>query len=102
MSATPFESGEHNPYREPFDANQAIPSLLFLRDRNHFHKTFPKLVVKNAELISLFAYPLSGGFKNWTLLPCIIIPKLLRLETYLLPLVGKYMAFRMLVVVERK
>ena len=101
LEANPFISGQHNPSREPFDANQAIPTLLFLYENERFHKIFSKLLIRSTQLISLFAYPLSGGFRWWGLLPCKLIPPLLRLERYLLPLVGKYMAFRMLVVVQR-
>ena len=101
LEANPFVSGQHNPCREPFDANQAIPTLLFLHENERFHKVFSKLLIRSTQLISLFAYPLSGGFRRWGLLPCKLIPPLLQLERCLLPLVGKYMAFRMLVVVER-
>jgi hypothetical protein len=51
--------------------------------------------------LSLFAYPLSGGFKGWSLLPKIVAPLILRAEKYLLPAIGHLMAFRILVVLEK-
>ena len=101
LKADPFGLGVHDPCREPFDANQAVPTLLFFREYKRFHKTFSNLRVKHLCLTSFFAYPLSGGFRQWSLLPTKITAPLLQLESFLSPLLGKYMAFRMLVVVER-
>lgn len=101
LTIDPFVLGAHDPCREPFDANQAIPTLLFLCQYDRFHEKFPELRIKDTRLTSLLAYPLSGGFRQWSLLPDIMASPLLRLESFLLPIVGKYMAFRMLVVVEK-
>ncbi len=100
MKANPFAFGQRDPCRDPFDANQAIPTLLFLRENERFHRAFPNLMIQRTDLLSLFAYPLSGGFRWWSLLPNKLIPSLLRLEKRLLPAVGKYMAFRMLAVIQ--
>jgi hypothetical protein len=50
---------------------------------------------------SLFAYPLSGGFKQWTLIPEFLVDPVLKVEDWLLPLLGPVMAFRLLGVLER-
>ncbi len=71
--------------RHPFDANQAIPTLLFFKHRARFEKQFPSLRVVRLERLSLLAYPLSGGFQPWSLISAGICRILLLLENQLLP-----------------
>lgn len=87
--------------RDPYDANQAVPWLIFGTHRRRFERMFPLLSVRSSTLLSLAAYPLSGGFKSWSLLPNFLLRPLISLEDRLLPVVGSLAAFRMLVVVER-
>jgi SAM-dependent methyltransferase len=103
LSADPFASAEPDPGRDPFDANQAIPTLLFCRasGRERFAKLFPGLVLSSREWFSLFAYPLTGGFKPWSLIPAGAVAPMLRLEQALSPILGGLMAFRLFVVLER-
>jgi hypothetical protein len=54
------------------------------------------------ELLSPFAYPLSGGYRPWCLLPERFVEPVLRLENRLTPTLGPLMAFRMLLVIERR
>jgi len=75
--------------------------LLFGRYRQRLAAEFPELVVRQVRLLSLLAYPLSGGFKSWSLLPALLVAPLLRLERALEPALGRLMAFRLLAVVER-
>jgi hypothetical protein len=102
MNHDPLAYVAPKPDRDPFDSNQAIPTLLFGRRRACFYQEYPTLRVLKTQLLSLFAYPLSGGFKPWSLLPVRLSKPLLRLEDLLLPLLGKLMAFRLLAVVERQ
>jgi len=88
-------------WRDPFNANQAIPTLLFGRFRARFEREFPRLQLKQVEKLSFFAYPLSGGFRPWTLLTVSLARALLRIENYLQPFLGPLMAFRLLVVLEQ-
>jgi SAM-dependent methyltransferase len=103
LSVDPLADVEAAPGRDAFDANQAIPNLLFARerDRQRFMEIFPDLRVVEFRRLSLFAYPLSGGFKSWSLIPGAAVSAVLALERALLPLLGRWLAFRMLVVVER-
>lgn len=87
--------------RDAFEANQAIPTLLFGRDRAAFQQAFPQFRICETTRLGLFAYPLSGGFRPWSLIPASAVGGLLRLEGRLLPFLGALMAFRMLVVLER-
>ena len=91
---------------DPYDANQAIPSLLFGSwlgwHARAFRRQFPDLIIRHANEISLFAYPLSGGFRSWSLVPRSLVRPILRLETMLAPLLGPVLAFRLFIVLERR
>lgn len=103
MKVDPFEIVEIDPERDPFDANQAIPTLLFSTDaaRQRFEKVVPSLRVRNVDWLSLIAYPLSGGFQPWSLLPTALVDPLLKLERRMPAFVRKGLAFRMIVALER-
>jgi len=102
MCQDPYHDIPTDPHRSPFDANQAIPTLIFIKTPEIFAERFPKLKVIQVTYQSLFAYPLSGGFKSWNLLPKFLIQPLLRVEEMLIPFIGKWLAFRMLVVIEKQ
>lgn len=86
--------------KEPFQGNQAIPSLIFGKYREKFKRRFPRLRIIQEELMDLLVYPLSGGFQHPCLSPMFLFGALDRLERLLLPL-KRYLAFRMFVVIER-
>jgi len=104
LSADPLAVPEPNPDRDPFDANQAIPTLLFCRaaGRERFRKLFPELTLISREWLSLFAYPLTGGFQSWSLIPAAAIGPALRVESALSGVLGGLMAFRLFVVLEKE
>jgi SAM-dependent methyltransferase len=103
MNADPFAPIAIKPDRDPFDANQAIPTLLFANApaRKLVEQTIPSLRVRSVEWFSLFAYPLSGGFQEWSLLPAALVGPMLAFENRMPDAVQKHMAFRMMVVLER-
>ncbi len=103
MNADPFAPVAINPDRDPFDANQAIPSLLFATApaRKLVEQTIPSLRVRSVEWQSLFAYPMSGGFQEWSLIPGALVGPMLAFERRMPQLVRKHPAFRMMVVLER-
>ena len=102
MSADPLLGGPLDPDRDAFEANQAIPTLLFSRQKARFAAAFPALQLIESRRLALFAYPLSGGLRPWNLLPAGLVLPLLRIEGWLEPLLGWFMAFRMIVVIERR
>lgn len=102
MKIDPFEDGELNPFRKPFDANQAIPTLFFTRMRNRFEAVFPRLKISHLEWLSLLAYPLSGGFRSWSSIPVNLLPTILRFENKVSPIFGKHIGFRLMIVLEKK
>ncbi|MGN7614627.1 class I SAM-dependent methyltransferase, partial [Magnetococcales bacterium HHB-1] len=87
--------------KKAFDANQAFPEMLFKRQHERFKQQFPELSMIHCQRYSLFAYPLSGGFRKWGLIPAKWGEGLLKLEDKLLPWLGEIMGFRLMVVLEK-
>jgi SAM-dependent methyltransferase len=104
MRADPFAPVKINPNRDPFDANQAIPSLLFATEpaRRRLEETIPSLQVRSVDWLSLFAYPMSGGFQKWSLIPAALVAPTLAFERRVPAAIRKHLAFRMIVVLERR
>jgi SAM-dependent methyltransferase len=100
MGDDPLADGTPDARRDAFDANQAFPSLLVGRFRRRFAELFPMLRLQRTEWLSLFAYPLSGGFQPWSAIPAAWVAPVIKLETALAPLLGRLMAFRMLIVID--
>ena len=103
MDADPFAPVAINPDRDPFDANQAIPTLLFATSaaRGRVEEVIPSLRVRSVKWLSLFAYPMSGGFQSWSLMPAALVGPLLAFEEKVPEAVRRQIAFRMMVVLER-
>jgi SAM-dependent methyltransferase len=100
MADDPLATGDLSPGRDPYDSNQAIPTLLLGRDRARLATQFPELHLVEYRRIGLFSYPLSGGFRPWSLIPAAAVRPLLRLERVLEPLLGRFMAFRLIATLE--
>jgi SAM-dependent methyltransferase len=87
--------------RDPYDSNQAIPTIIATRERERFHRLVPELKMERVDWFSFAAYPLSGGFQPWTLLRPALARALLAVERKLEPALGRFMGFRMMLVVEK-
>ena len=103
MGADPFAAVTIDPERDPFDANQAIPTLLFATAsaRQRLEQTIPSLRVRSVKWLSVMAYPLSGGFQPWSLTPAALIRPMLALEERIPEIIRRHIGFRMMVVLER-
>ena len=101
LGADPFDELDEAFRDAPYEGNQAIPTLMFFEKAHRLAAEAPLLQLRHKSLFSLFTYPLSGGFRRWGLVPRRLAEPLLRLEERLLPVLGKWMAFRMFVVLER-
>lgn len=101
MSVAPLVRTNRTRDKDPFDANQAIPTLLFTRYKRELCLKLQQFSIVDIKYKSLFAYPLSGGFKSWSLLPVSCVDPLLKIEKMLLPILGRAIAFRMLVILEK-
>jgi len=87
--------------RDPFDSNQAIPSLLFGRHAARFAADFPQLKVASVERLSGLSYPASGGFSRRPFLPAPLWGVLHRLESAIPPALFRAIGFRQLAVIEK-
>ena len=87
--------------RDPYESNQAIPSLLFHRFKESLIRYGITLKLIHKRRLSIVAYPLSGGFKPWSLLPKFLVAPILSLEKVLLPFLGWLIAFRIIIVLEK-
>ena len=101
MSANPLVDGRPDPQRDPYDSNQAIPTLLATRYRQRLGEAVPGLRICETEWFSFFAYPLSGGFKPWSLVGERSAQRLLSLERHLERPIGRYLGFRVALVLEK-
>jgi SAM-dependent methyltransferase len=101
MGADPLADGTPDPSKDPMDSNQAIPTLLAGRHRSRLEKRFPDLRVVHSQILGLAAYPLSGGFRPWSLLPAVLVEPVLAIEERLAPRLGRLAGFRLLLVLER-
>jgi SAM-dependent methyltransferase len=99
MSADILGEGQPDPRRDPYEANQAIPTLLATRDRERFHALFPDLRVMRVDWFSFAAYALSGGFKSWSLISEKFARRLLGIERPMESAFGRLGAFRMMLVI---
>lgn len=102
MSADPLATVTIDADKNPYDSNQAIPTLLLGRFRDVLARTVPDLAFESVDLFSFLAYPLSGGFRPWSLLPAFLTRPLLKLEWMCRRGIGPVAAFRMLAVFRRK
>jgi SAM-dependent methyltransferase len=100
-SADVLGDGSPDPRRNPYDSNQAIPTLLATRERERFHRLFPALRIACVQWFAFAAYPLSGGFQSWSLIGEGVARRLLRIEGVLEPLIGRVAGFRLLLTVEK-
>jgi SAM-dependent methyltransferase len=103
LTADPFAEAAMQSSDDPWDSNQAIPTLMFASAaaRERLERAVPALKVVSVEWLSVLAYPLSGGFKRWCLLPSFMVGPVLRAEDLVLPFLGAWLGFRLLVVIER-
>jgi hypothetical protein len=56
--------------------------------------------VRHVRWLSLVAYPLTGGFKPWSLIPLALVGPLLRLEDAVSGTMGRLLGFRILITIE--
>lgn len=101
MTATPLHD-ESTTVSKVENVNQAIPTLIFVRHRDQLAERLPELQILDIKHLSLWAYPLSGGFRRWSLMPKNLVRPLLAFERRLAPILGPYIGFRLLIVAERR
>jgi SAM-dependent methyltransferase len=83
-----------------FDGNSAIPTVIFSKEIEKFHKEFPDLKVIKKEQIAFILYPLSGGFDRKSFVPADMVKYFGFIEKIFKPFRSLF-AFRILVVIEK-
>jgi SAM-dependent methyltransferase len=84
----------------PFEGNQAVPTLIFQKQRQRFLDAFPKLNIIREQTMDILLYPLSGGFHNPSLCPRMLWGVFGSAEDLLNPL-SDYLALRLFLVLEK-
>lgn len=102
MDADPLLEGAPDRTRNPYDSNQAIPTLLATTYREQFHSRFPNLRISETQWFSFVAYPFSGGFRPWSLMSEPMARVVLWLEKHIEGAIGRHFGFRLLTVVEKR
>lgn len=102
MRVDPFLSSPTRSSRDPYDGNQAIPTVLFRgTNRSRLTELVPRLRVRQIDWLGLFAFPLSGGFKSWCLIPSQLARALVKIEDRLPRPLQEFFGFRMLAVLQK-
>jgi len=96
----PFNKEYSGKDRNHLHGNQAIPSLIFERDKHLFAKNFPRLKIIKLEKTDFIIYPLSGGFHHPSFCPLFLYQIFEHLEKLFNPL-KNFLAFRLFVVLEK-
>lgn len=102
MDANPLLEGSPDHSRDPYDSNQAIPTLLATSYRDKFHAMFPDLTIVETQWFSFAAYPFSGGFRRWSLMTEPMARAMLWFEKHVEVALGRHLGFRLLTVVEKR
>jgi SAM-dependent methyltransferase len=102
MSANPLAIGEPDPDKDPYFSNQAIPTLISGKFREQFHAAVPDMSIIEDSWFAFAVYPLSGGFKPWSMLSERLAAVGLNIERRFEKLLGRYLGFRVLIVIEKK
>ena len=87
--------------RDPFDSNQAMGTLLATRFCEKLPIVVPGMRVRKYQWIGSLAYPLSGGFQHWCLVPQSLTRPILAMESFVDLMLGRWLAFRILVVLDK-
>lgn len=69
-----------------YDSNQALPWIVFFRDRKRFEEEFPQLRLEAHSFLPWFSYLLSGGVNLRDAVPGALAPAVARLDGLLRPL----------------
>ena len=100
LGADPLAMPPASPGRQPFDANQAVSTILFERAFDEFQRQYTQLRKLAHRRMAFLAYPLSGGFEHPSLLPLWLVRPVLAIERAL-GFLSRWLAFRILVVLEK-
>ena len=91
-----------DPGRDPYDSNQAIPTVLFKRAPQWLTASGMPLCILDVRWLSLFVLPSYRRFQVLVADAGQLGSAALRVEESLLPLLGSLIGFRLFIVLERE
>lgn len=91
----------YGPDKKPEEANLAIPTRLFVHNRQEFEARVPQFRILNVRFMDMLAYPLTGGFTHRALLPSVVLRVIHDIEPFFGPLC-RWFGFKMLIVLEKR
>jgi SAM-dependent methyltransferase len=100
LTADPFAHGAQT-RRDPFDANTALPTLIFWHYLSELERRLPELALVARERFACFVYPLSGGLTGPRLCPPRVGRLLMALDDRLDAMAGA-LGYRCLITLERR
>lgn len=86
---------------DPFDSNQAIPTLLFDQGVGRALSRIKHFEVAHLDWLGFPSYPLSGGFRPWRLLPNFMLGACLSAEALAPSMLRRWLGFRLFVVLRK-
>lgn len=101
LTVDPLVDGVPDATKDPYLGNQGIPTLIVGRYLSRLNALVPQISLRESHWLSFAAYPLSGGFKRWSLLPAALARPLLAIEDRLERRLGPRCGFRLLAVFEK-
>ena len=101
LDVNPLQDGLVDMHRHPFLANQAVATLLVTRYKESLADLVPGISLREYRWIGSLAYPLSGGFRRWSMVPERFVRQILTLESLIDSALGRWCGFRLLVTLER-
>ena len=102
MRVDPLEKGTVDALRDARLANQAIATLLQGKYNSKLKAALPEFEQFDFRHLTLLAWPLSGAFKPWSLIPHWAVQPILSLKRLLLPFVGRFLSFRLMLSFTRR
>ena len=103
MSVDPLLPDYSQSSSDPFDSNQALPTLMFgtAERTTAFEAKYPSLKLVKREYFGFATYPMTGGFRDWCFVPGFAVGMLLKLERVFEPLLARQGGLRLLIALER-
>ena len=102
LNVNPLEDGPVDIHRHPFLGNQGLGTLLVTRFKESLGEIVPGISLIEHQWIGSLAYPLSGGFQRWSLVPAGVVRPVLALESLIDSTLGQWCAFRLLITLQRE
>jgi len=101
MSVDMLIDGPLDNSRDPFAGNQAMGTVLATRFKEKLPLVVSGMHIREYQWLGSLAFPLSGGFQEWNLVPKPITRPVLAFEKLIDSFLGRWLAFRILLVLDR-